>query len=283
MSEARVVTRFAPSPTGYLHLGHAYSALLNFDQAQAAGGKFVLRIEDIDQQRCRPEYEVAIFDDLKWLGIHWDGLPLRQSERFGVYEAQLSQLHNRGLIYRCFRTRKDIEDSAGAPHGAPLTVFRSAPLAALEERDKLAEGLPFAWRLSLSAAEESLGSAFQSLSYLENTGEGLVEKSANPCLLGDVVLGRKDSGTSYHLSSILDDAEQGVSHVTRGEDLNEAAGLHVLLHRLMGLTPPIYRHHRLILDSEGKRLAKRDKAATLRHLRETGITSEEVRARLFPT
>lgn len=282
MSKARVVTRFAPSPTGYLHLGHAYSALLNFDQARMAGGKFVLRIEDIDQQRCRPEYETAIFDDLGWLGITWDDVPLKQSDRFAVYEAQLLQLHDRGLIYRCFRTRKDIENAAGAPHGPPLTVFRSAPLAALEERDNLVEGRPYAWRLSLSAAEENLGSAFQSLSFLEETDEGLVEKPANPTLLGDVVLGRKDSGTSYHLSSVLDDATQGVTHVTRGEDLYETAGLHVLLHRLMGLTPPIYRHHKLILDSEGKRLAKRDKSATLRHLRETGVTGKEVRARLFP-
>lgn len=223
-----------------------------------------------------------MLEDLQWLGITWDDLPVRQSERLDIYEAHLAQLQDRGLVYRCFRTRKNIEDAARAPHGTPLGVFRSAPLSALEERDNLAEGRPYAWRLSLLAARTHLGPDFQTLSFTEEIDGGLEERSADPTRLGDVVLGRKDSGASYHLSSVVDDAAQGVTHVTRGEDLREAAGLHVLLHRLLGLTPPIYRHHRLIVDDEGKRLSKRDKSATLRHLRMNGVTAEEIRRRLFP-
>ncbi len=219
---------------------------------------------------------------MQWLGITWDGLPVRQSERLGLYETHLAQMHDQGLIYRCFLTRKDIDEAVRAPHGAPGGVFHSVPLSTLEERDNLAAGRPYAWRLSLNAARAHLGTAFQTLSFIEETDRGLVEMPADPSRLGDVVLGRKDSGTSYHLSSVIDDAAQGVTHVTRGEDLREAAGLHALLYRLLDLTPPIYRHHKLITDDNGRRLAKRDKSATLHNMREAGVTAEEIRVRLLP-
>lgn len=274
------VTRFAPSPTGYLHLGHAYSALINFEQAASAQGRFHLRVEDIDKTRCRPEYLAAIFEDLAWLGLTWEEPVVQQSDRMAVYEAQLADLQDRGLVYRCFKTRKDIEQAMSAPHGSPAGAFRSAPLAALEEQDNLAEGKPYAWRLSLSEAERALGDAFSALSFREETNDGVMDVPAQVERFGDVVLGRKDSGTSYHLSSVLDDAEQGVTHVTRGEDLREAAGLHALLYALLNLTPPVYRHHALITGEDGKRLAKRDKAATLRAMRKRGLTPDDVKALL---
>lgn len=276
------VTRFAPSPTGYLHLGHAYSAFINFEYARSKNGRFVLRVEDIDQTRCKPVYEAAIYEDLAWLGLTWEQPVLRQSERMVLYEATLTDLQERGLIYRCFKTRKDIEQAMSAPHESaqtpPTGAFRSEPLAALEERDNLAEGKPYAWRLSLTEAEAALGAIFSALVYAEDTPGGLIDQPAEVQRFGDVVLGRKDSGTSYHLSSVLDDAAQGISHVIRGEDLREAAGLHALLHALLDLTPPIYTHHDLIVDDTGKRLSKRDEAATLRAMRERGLTPDDVKA-----
>src|SRR5262245_29049788 len=229
-STSTVVTRFAPSPTGLLHLGHAYCALINFEQARAAGGRFLLRIEDTDQERCRPQYEAAILEDLAWLGLSWCEPPLRQSERLAFYEAQLACLHARGLVYRCFRSRKDVESAMSAPHGAPAPAhaFRGGPLPEAEEHANVAAGRPYAWRLSLSIAEAALGWRFSALSFVEETEKGPVERPAEPERFGDAVLGRKDTGTSYHLASVLDDAAQGVTHVTRGEDLREAAGLHVL-------------------------------------------------------
>ena len=281
-----VVTRFAPSPTGFLHLGHAYSALVNFEQAWISGGSFLLRIEDIDRTRCRPEYEAAIYEDLTWLGLRWEEPVLRQSERFSLYEATLTRLQERGLIYRCFKTRKDIESALSAPHGvqddSPTGVFRGAAVATAEENAFLLEGRPYAWRLSLDAAETVLGPAFAALSFREEIEFGFEDRPARPERFGDVVLGRKDSGTSYHLASVLDDAAQGVTHVIRSEDLREAAGLHALLHALLDLKPPIYRHHRLILNGAGQRLAKRDRAETLRSLREAGVTPAEIRAKLAP-
>ncbi|MGB1876064.1 MAG: tRNA glutamyl-Q(34) synthetase GluQRS [Rhodospirillaceae bacterium] len=274
------VTRFAPSPTGYLHIGHAYSALINFDQAIAAGGHFLLRIEDIDQTRCRPEYEAAIFEDLAWIGLTWKEPVLRQSDRMALYETRLAELESRGLVYRCFKSRKDIQDAMSAPHHSPVGAFRSGPLAAIEERDALAEGKPYAWRLSMSEAETTLGDAFSTLTFVEETKTGQVECPADAGHFGDVVLGRKDSGTSYHLSSVIDDAEQGVTNVTRGKDLRDAAGLHVLLYKILGLTPPVYRHHDLILGDDGKRLAKRDHAATLRAMRENSLSPSDVKAQL---
>ena len=274
------ITRFAPSPTGYLHLGHAYSALINLDRAQAANGRFLLRIEDIDQTRCRPEYDAAIFEDLAWLGLTWEEPVVRQSERMAMYETRLADLQSRGLIYRCFKTRKDIENALSAPHNSLAGAFRSAPLAALEERDNLADGKPYAWRLSLTEAAQTLGNAYSTLTFTEEKDGGRVETPADVDRFGDVVLGRKDSGTSYHLSSVLDDAEQGVTPIIRGEDLREAAGLHTLLYALFDLAPPLYRHHALITGEDGKRLAKRDQAATLRAMREGGLTPDDVKGQL---
>ena len=268
------VTRFAPSPTGHLHLGHAFSALTAFDAAQAAGGRFVLRIEDIDQGRSRPEFETAIFEDLAWLGVAWEEPVRRQSMHMADYEAALQNLIDRQLVYRCFRTRKEIAEAiTSAPHGATEEAFRGEALPPEEESAKLTAGEAFAWRLSLKKARAALGPGYFTLVFEDETG--LVR--AEPEKHGDVVLARKDFGTSYHLASVWDDALQDVTHVIRGEDLREAAHLHVLLQKLLELPQPVYRHHRLILGEDGKRLAKRDQAATLRALRDSGKTPADVR------
>lgn len=279
------VTRFAPSPTGYLHLGHAFSALTAYDAARSAGGRFLLRIEDIDQGRCRPAFEQAIYDDLEWLGVVWETPPRRQSDHFDDYEAALQKLIDRGVVYRCFKTRKEVlEEIARAPHlsadGPEGPQYIGAPLAAYEERSLLAEGAPFAWRLSLAAARAALGAAFGTLTVCEETADGARRYPATPEIFGDAVIARKDSGTSYHLASVHDDALQGVTHVIRGEDLRAAAHLHRLLQALLDLPEPRYRHHRLIADETGRRLAKRDQSATLRSLRESGAAPAEVRRRL---
>jgi glutamyl-Q tRNA(Asp) synthetase len=275
-----VVTRFAPSPTGFLHLGHAFSALLNFDAARRTGGRFLLRIEDIDRDRCRPEFEQAIFEDLWWLGIAWEVPVRRQSERLSHYAEKLASLAARGLVYRCFRSRKDIAEAMSAPHAA-TPAFTGAALTANDERKNLAEDKPYAWRLSVAACRRELGAAFDELAFQEQTDLGLIERPADAARLGDVVLGRKDAGTSYHMASVIDDAEQGVSHVIRGEDLREAAGLHRLLQALMGLPTPLYAHHRLITDASGNRLSKRNKSETLQALRAAGVTAADIRERLF--
>ncbi|MGQ0533257.1 MAG: tRNA glutamyl-Q(34) synthetase GluQRS [Caulobacteraceae bacterium] len=271
------VTRFAPSPTGYLHLGHAFSALTAFDTAREAGGRFLLRIEDIDRGRARPEFEAAIYEDLAWLGLEWEQPVRRQSDHMADYEATLQSLIDRELVYRCFHTRKEIAEAiASAPHGDAEEAFRGQALAPDEEAAKIEAGEPFAWRLSLKKARAALGSAYFALVFEDETGP----VRAKPERLGDVVLARKDFPTSYHLASVWDDALQGVTHVIRGEDLREAAHLHVLLQKLLGLPQPAYRHHRLILGDDGKRLAKRDSAATLRAQRESGKTLADVRAML---
>jgi len=271
------VTRFAPSPTGYLHLGHALSALTAFDAARATGGRFVLRIEDIDQGRARPEFEAAIFEDLAWLGLTWEEPVRRQSEHMAEYASALQSLIDRQLVYRCFRTRKEIAEAiASAPHGDLGEAFRGEALPPAEEEAKLAAGEAFAWRLSLKKARAALGPAYFTLVFEDETG--LVR--AEPERHGDVVLARKDFPTSYHLASVWDDALAGVTHVIRGEDLHDAAHLHVLLQKLLDLPQPIYRHHRLVLGEDGKRLAKRDQSATLRALRESGKTPADVRAML---
>jgi glutamyl-Q tRNA(Asp) synthetase len=271
------VTRFAPSPTGYLHLGHAFSALTAFDAARMAGGRFLLRIEDIDQGRVRGEFEAAIYDDLAWLGLQWEAPVRRQSEHMEDYAAALQHLIEAGLVYRCFRTRREIAEAiASAPHGEAPEVFRGEPLPEAEEAARLAAGELFAWRLSLKKARAALGAAYFALLFEDETG--LVR--AEPEKHGDVVLARKDFPTSYHLASVLDDARQGVTHVIRGEDLRDAAHLHVLLQQLMGLPRPVYRHHRLVLGADGKRLAKRDGGATLRALRAAQKTPADVREML---
>jgi glutamyl-Q tRNA(Asp) synthetase len=271
------ITRFAPSPTGYLHVGHAFSALTAFDAARAAGGRFLLRVEDIDQGRTRPQFGAAIYEDLAWLGIEWEAPVRRQSEHMHEYGRVLESLIERGLLYRDFRTRREIAEAiASAPHGPSEEVFRGEALPAEEETQRLAAGESFAWRLSLRKARAALGPAYFALTFEDETGV----IRADPQKHGDVVLARKDFPTSYHLASVWDDALQGVTHVIRGKDLRDAAHLHVLLQKLLNLPQPIYRHHRLILGKDGKRLAKRDQAATLRALRESGKTPSDVRAML---
>jgi glutamyl-Q tRNA(Asp) synthetase len=272
-------TRFAPSPTGLLHKGHAFSAFTAFEAAQQAGGRFVLRIEDIDFTRCRPEFEAAILEDLAWLGLAWEAPVLRQSEHVADYMAALDALKARGLVYRSFKTRKQILDEAlSAPHGAP-EGYRGAPLPAEEEAARLAAGEPFAWRLDLAAAERGAGP----LSFVE-AGEGAagehgrIAVDAGPA--GDVVLARKDVGVAYHLAVVVDDARQAITEVARGQDLFEATHIQRVLQALLGLPEPRYRHHRLILGPDGRRLAKRDRAETLRSIRQRGVTSAALRAEL---
>jgi glutamyl-Q tRNA(Asp) synthetase len=282
VSAPAFVTRFAPSPTGYLHRGHAYSALSAFEAARAAQGRFVLRIEDIDHTRCRPEYEAAIYEDLAWLELAWDEPVRRQSQHMADYSAALRDLSERGLTYRCFRTRREITEAIeGAPHG-PMEVFHGAPLPPEEEARRVEAGEPYAWRLSLDAARRALG-GFGDLTFVEE-GEGpggehgLIR--ANPALGGDVLLTRKDIGVAYHLAVVVDDALQGVTQVIRGQDLFEAAHVQRLLQALLGLPTPTYRHHRLLTGPDGKRYAKRDHAQTLRELRGSGMTPQELRAEL---
>lgn len=277
------VTRFAPSPTGFLHLGHAFSALFALDAS--SGGRFLLRIEDIDRVRCKPEFEAAIFDDLRWLGICWETPARRQSDHLADYQNALSQLIDRGVMYRCFRTRREVlEEIARAPHrggeGPDGIVFRGQALGADEEAARLARGESFAWRLSLDKARDALGAAFDRLIFVE-TGAGSNGEHgdiiARPDLLGDAVLARKDFPVSYHLASVWDDALQGVNLVTRGHDLFAATHLHVVLQALLDLPTPEYRHHRLLLDEHGKRFAKRDQAVTLRALRAIGKTPDDIK------
>jgi glutamyl-Q tRNA(Asp) synthetase len=272
---AGFVTRFAPSPTGYLHKGHAFSALSVFQGARQAGGRFLLRIEDIDTTRCRPEYEAAIFEDLAWLGLAWEEPVRRQSEHMADYDAALERLREMGVLYRCFRTRSELSEFAAAPHG-PMPAYRGAPLQPDDEAVRLAAGQSYAWRLSLDAAAERLG-GFGGLSFFLE-GEGWVQ--ARPEVGGDVVLARKDVRTSYHLASVVDDALQGITHVIRGVDLAEAAHVHRLLQALLELPTPVYRHHGLVLGPDGKRLAKRDRAETLRELRGRGMTAAQIREEL---
>ncbi len=270
-------TRFAPSPTGFLHLGHAFSALTAFDAARAASGRFLLRIEDIDQGRARPEFDAAIFDDLAWLGLEWEEPVRRQSEHMGDYQAALQSLIERNLVYRCFRTRREVAEAiASAPHEQAGDVFVGEALPPEDEAARLEAGESYAWRLSQKKARAALGPAYFALVFQDENGP----VRAQPEKHGDVVLARKDFPASYHLASVWDDALAGVSHVIRGEDLRDSAHLHVLLQKLLELPTPAYRHHRLILDESGKRLAKRDAAATLRRLRESGKTAENVRAML---
>jgi len=270
------VTRFAPSPTGYLHRGHAFSAWTAFAAAQAAGGRFLLRIEDIDLGRRRPEFEAAILEDLAWLGIAWEQPVRRQSEHMSAYAAALESLARRGLVYRCYKTRKEIAaEAANAPHGA-VDLVRAGPAPQAEEAAFLEEGRPFAWRLWLDACRETLGPAWSELAF---EADGVTVR-ADPERLGDVVLGRKEFPASYHLASVHDDAAAGVTHVIRGEDLAEAAHLHVLLQALFGWPTPAYRHHKLVCDPAGRRLAKRDAAETLRALRAGGASAADVLAGL---
>jgi glutamyl-Q tRNA(Asp) synthetase len=276
------VTRFAPSPTGLLHRGHAFSALTAHRAAREAGGRFLLRIEDIDRTRCRPEYEAAIFEDLAWLGLDWETPVRRQSDHMAEYGGVVAGLAERGLLYRCFRTRREIAEAIeAAPHGT-MEAWRGSPLPPDEEQRRLAAGEAYAWRLSLDAAERALG-GLDNLTFIEE-GQGPEGEhgviAARPELGGDVVLARKDVGVAYHLAVVHDDALQGVTHVIRGHDLFEATHVQRLLQALLGLPTPAYRHHRLLTGPDGKRFAKRDGAQTLRSLREAGMTAPELRAEI---
>jgi len=277
------VTRFAPSPTGPLHLGHAYSAILAHDMARAEGGRFLLRIEDIDRSRSRPEWEELIFEDLGWLGVSWDGPVMRQSERMGAYAEALEVLAGMGLIYACTCRRTDIQAALSAPQegvaiGPDGVVYpgtcRTRRVARLEDAPEGA-----ALRLDMAAAldgpvafrESGAGPAGES-------GAITVSPERMVAGIGDVVLARREMGTSYHMSVVVDDAAQGVSHVVRGQDLFEATAIHVLLQRLLGLRTPVYHDHWLIRDEAGKRLAKRDDARAIRTYREAGVAPGEIRA-----
>ena len=314
------VTRFAPSPTGLLHLGHALSAILSHDYARAHGGRFILRIEDIDTTRCRPEFVEAIFRDLDWLGVSWDGEVRRQSEHFDDYRTVLDQLTARDLVYPCFCTRSEIEAeiaaSASAPHGPPPagpdgplypgTCRRLTPAA---RATRLAAGHPHALRLDMAAALAALGPGAASLNRtgaaslsrtdaasLSRTDAASLSRTdaaglswtdmdggpvkATPAIHGDVVLARKDVPASYHLAVTHDDALQGITHIIRGRDLEAATHLHRLLQALTGWPVPVWRHHRLLTDDQGRRLAKRTPGVRLADLREAGVTPADIRRRL---
>jgi glutamyl-Q tRNA(Asp) synthetase len=266
-----IVTRFAPSPTGYLHLGHAFSALVAWRRAREAGGRFLLRLEDIDTARCRPEFARAILEDLAWLGIDWDGEVRVQSRHLAEYRAALDALTARELLYPCFCTRADIQQSVSAPHapdGAPLYPGTCRRVSAGERAARIAAGTPYAMRLDMAHA------LVAPLTF-EEEGEGSIR--CQPEQFGDVVLARKDAPGSYHLCVTHDDALQGVTLVTRGEDLKPATHVHRLLQALMGWPTPTYAHHPLLTDGGGRRLAKRDKAVTLRELRARGHSPADVR------
>lgn len=271
-----LVTRFAPSPTGLLHLGHAHSALRAFEAARAGGGRFLLRVEDIDRSRCRPEFELAIFEDLAWLGLEWETPVLRQSERTPDYVAALARLDAAGVLYPCFCSRKEAEvefaRSASAPHGpeGPLYPGTCRVLSPAERASRREAGRSYALRLDVVRAKALAGT----LRWSDRLG-GEVE--ARPERLGDVVLARKDAPASYHLAVTVDDAAQGVTLVLRGEDLFHATHLHRLLQALLGLPTPEYEHHPLLRNAAGERLSKRDGALSLRALREAGRTPQEVR------
>lgn len=257
----KIISRFAPSPTGYLHLGHAFSAWNAWTRADV----FLLRLEDIDTARCRPEFAAAILEDLRWLGLDWDGDVRVQSAHFAEYQAALEILRGRGLLYPCFCTRAEIARAQAAPHGVELVYPGTCRhLSEAARAEKIAAGVAYALRLDMAAAVKQAGAG----RFFEES-RGWIE--ANPLPFGDVVLARKDTPTSYHLCVVHDDALQGITHVIRGEDLFEATHVHVLLQALLGLPVPVYAHHRLLHDAQGRRLAKRDFAATLRAMRAAGM------------
>ena len=281
MGERPIVTRFAPSPTGYLHLGHVRSALEGWRAAWEGGGRFLLRLEDIDRGRCRDEYAEAIVEDLAWLGLGWDGPVRRQSEHFEDYRAALDCLAGLGVLYPCFCTRREIQleiaRAGGAPQGEAEAPYPGIcrRLGTTEREQSRRGGLDHALRLDVVRALELTGP----LEWIEDGGAVAHRVMANPTGLGDVVLARKDTPTSYHLAVTVDDAVQGVTLVTRGEDLAAATHIHRLLQALLDLPTPRYRHHRLLTDAAGRRLAKRDRALTIREMRSAGLSPAEIVAR----
>jgi glutamyl-Q tRNA(Asp) synthetase len=280
-----ITTRFAPSPTGPLHLGHAYAAILAHDMARAARGQFLLRIEDIDQTRARAAWEAQISDDLHWLGLTWEGPVMRQSDRLPAYRAALQGLWQRGLIYECTCTRRDILEASSAPQeGATPPTGPDGPVypgTCRRDHDGITPLPDAALRLNMARAVDTLTAKLQ----FAETGQGPEGQSGDQVIdlsdlvnqVGDVVLARRDMGTSYHLAVVLDDAAQSVTHVTRGADLFEATQIHVLLQQILGLPTPVYHHHRLIRDDHGKRLAKRDDARAISTYRAEGISPAQIR------
>src|SRR5437763_7858585 len=277
--------RFAPSPNGYLHLGHALSALIDFEMARALGGRFLLRIEDIDAARCRPEFEQAIYEDLAWLGISWQEPVRRQSEHFDAYRVALAKLEAQGLIYPSFESRAEIArhiaQHTGAPwphdpDGSPLYPGTAKQLSPQERSSRIAAGESYALRLDMDAAIKRTGA----LTWVEIGSDPKQDhetQMAEPQAWGDVVLARKDTPTSYHLSVVVDDALQGVTHVVRGQDLYQSSSVHRVLQTLLDLPAPLYHHHRLILDAEGHKLSKSTQATALRELRRQGRTPADIR------
>lgn len=282
-----MVTRFAPSPTGRLHKGHAFSAIMAQQAAVRENGRFILRIEDIDPTRCQAQFEQGIYEDLAWLGLEWEQPVRRQSDHLQDYNAVVERLRQQGLVYRCFRTRKEILDGIGnAPHGSAEAV-RPGPHQPDEEAALLAQGKPYAWRLSLERAKDHLGGAqWDQLSFVEEgmgpDGQtGLIK--ARPETAGDVVLARKDAGTAYHLACVHDDALQGINAIVRGMDLFEATHIQRLIQTLMQWPEPRYHHHRLLVGPDGRRYAKRDRSVTLQELRNGGLSAAQLRAEIgFP-
>ncbi|ALA18027.1 MULTISPECIES: tRNA glutamyl-Q(34) synthetase GluQRS [unclassified Chelatococcus] len=287
------VLRFAPSPNGFLHLGHAYSALLNAALARRLGGRLLLRIEDIDPTRCRPEFEQAIYEDLAWLGLAWEEPVRRQSDHMDDYGAALAKLREMGLVYPCFASRQEIRTAIAErertesrpwprdPDGAPLYPGLARRLQAGEVARRLAAGEPHALRLDMAGALGRPAASGRELTFVAfdpDGGERVV--SADPARWGDVVLARKEVPTSYHLSVVVDDALQGVTHVVRGRDLEAATDVHRLLQALLGLPAPRYHHHDLVADEAGLKLAKSRGSPALRDLRAAGIGADEIRQRL---
>jgi len=280
------ILRFAPSPNGYLHLGHAYSALLNYDRARELGGRLLLRIEDIDRERCRPEYEDAIYEDLRWLGISWQEPVRRQSEHFADYEAALAKLEAQRLIYPSFESRAEIAamvedlDRHGGwprdPDGVPIYPGRARKLSAAERARRREAGEPFALRLAMDAGVARAGVLTWTEAGAGPHGQNGTLTAA-PQRWGDVVLARKDVPTSYHIAAVVDDALQGVTDVVRGEDLFWSTSIHRLLQVLLGLPEPSYQHHKLILDAQGQKLSKSTAATGLRELRAGGATPRDIR------
>lgn len=286
MTISQPVFRFAPSPNGELHLGHAYSALTTFEMAREMGGRFLLRIEDIDVTRCRDEHVQQTFEDLAWLGLSWEEPVLRQSEHFETYGKAAQWLTSLGLLYPCFATRSEIAEAAKAfpdardPDGAPLYPGLHKGMDVAEIEIRRARGEVYALRIDMERALAAAAGLLsgQPLSFFELDERGVVEEvEAKPERWGDAVIVRKDVPASYHLAVVVDDARQGVTHVTRGMDLFAATDLHRLLQVLLGLPQPIYRHHRLITDLDGRKLAKSARDTSLRTLRQAGLSPDEIR------
>jgi len=268
-----IVTRFAPSPTGRLHLGHAYSVVLGHARARETGGKFRLRIEDLDQTRCKPEFVDGIFEDMRWLGLDWDEPVLVQSQRTAAYQSALDALKQRRLTYACFCTRADIAQSLTAPHGDAATSYPGTCRALPDDPERRA-ATPHCWRLDSAKALELAGLP----SWTEEDGRHFTTAESD---IGDAILARKDAPASYHLSCVADDAASGVTMVVRGSDLRASTPIQRLLQQLLGLPEPAYLHHALVIYEDGRRLAKRDLAPTLAAMREAGIDGPSLAAQLL--